>query len=78
MFFFLSPQRVLGKDGNILSKVSSEMQSDREEEPDEEAHTPLPPRMEIMKDPSAQDDKVRAERVEQMTFHSWFLLVLSI
>ncbi|XP_026231831.1 kalirin isoform X1 [Anabas testudineus] len=50
-------ERVLGKDGNILSKVSSEMQSDREEEPDEEAHTPLPPRMEIMKDPSAQDDK---------------------
>uniref|UniRef100_A0A3B4YJZ0 non-specific serine/threonine protein kinase n=1 Tax=Seriola lalandi dorsalis TaxID=1841481 RepID=A0A3B4YJZ0_SERLL len=30
-----------------------------EEEQDEEAHTPLPPPMEIIKDPSAQDDKVR-------------------
>lgn len=35
------------------------MQSGGEEEQDEEAHTPLPPPMEIIKDPSAQDDKVR-------------------
>lgn len=34
------------------------MQSGGEEEQDEEAHTPLPPPMEIIKDPSAQDDKV--------------------
>ncbi|XP_016895183.1 kalirin-like isoform X1 [Cynoglossus semilaevis] len=33
------------------------MQSGGEEEQDEEAHTPLPPRMEIIKDPSAQDEK---------------------
>ncbi|KAG7240412.1 hypothetical protein INR49_026983 [Caranx melampygus] len=33
------------------------MQSGGEEEQDEEAHTPLPPPMEIIKDPSAQDDK---------------------
>lgn len=36
------------------------MQSGGEEEQDEEAHTPLPPRMEIIKDPSAQDEKVRS------------------
>lgn len=35
------------------------MQSGGEEEQDEEAHTPLPPPMEIIKDPSAQDEKVR-------------------
>lgn len=52
-------QRVLSKDGNLLSKTSSGMQSGGEEEQDEEAHTPLPPPMEIIKDPSAQDDKVR-------------------
>lgn len=34
------------------------MQSGGEEEQDEEAHNPLPPPMEIIKDPSAQDDKV--------------------
>lgn len=51
-------QRVLRHDGNILSKTSSGMQSGGEEEQDEEAHTPLPPPMEIIKDPSAQDDKV--------------------
>lgn len=34
------------------------MQSGGEEEQDEEAHTPLPPPMEIIKDPSAQDEKV--------------------
>ncbi|XP_070770972.1 kalirin [Enoplosus armatus] len=50
-------ERVLSKDGNILSKTSSGMQSGGEEEQDEEAHTPLPPPMEIIKDPSAQDDK---------------------
>lgn len=51
-------QRVLSKDGNILSKAPSGMQSGGEEEQDEEAHTPLPPPMEIIKDPSAQDEKV--------------------
>uniref|UniRef100_A0A665X1J4 Kalirin RhoGEF kinase a n=1 Tax=Echeneis naucrates TaxID=173247 RepID=A0A665X1J4_ECHNA len=45
------------KDGNLLSKASSGMQSGGEEEQDEEAHTPLPPPMEIIKDPSSQDDK---------------------
>ncbi|XP_054870922.1 kalirin isoform X2 [Amphiprion ocellaris] len=50
-------ERVLSKDGNLLSKAPSGMQSGGEEEQDEEAHTPLPPPMEIIKDPSAQDDK---------------------
>uniref|UniRef100_H3DDY1 non-specific serine/threonine protein kinase n=1 Tax=Tetraodon nigroviridis TaxID=99883 RepID=H3DDY1_TETNG len=50
-------ERVIGKDGNILSKAPSGMQSGGEEEQDEEAHTPLPPPMEIIKDPSAQDEK---------------------
>ncbi|XP_056245993.1 kalirin isoform X2 [Seriola aureovittata] len=50
-------ERVISKDGNLLSKTSSGMQSGGEEEQDEEAHTPLPPPMEIIKDPSAQDDK---------------------
>lgn len=58
-------QRVLSKDGNLLSKTSSGMQSGGEEEQDEEAHTPLPPPMEIIKDPSAQDDKVRGGRREE-------------
>lgn len=57
-FCLFLPQRVLSKDGNLLSKTSSGMQSGGEEEQDEEAHTPLPPPMEIIKDPSAQDDKV--------------------
>nr|XP_046259128.1 kalirin isoform X2 [Scatophagus argus] len=52
-------ERVLSKDGNLLSKTSSGMQSGGEEEPDEEAHTPLPPPMKIIKDPSAQDDKTQ-------------------
>lgn len=51
-------QRVLSKDGTLLSKTPSGMQSGGEEEQDEEAHTPLPPPMEIMKNPTAQDDKV--------------------
>ncbi|XP_029691129.1 kalirin isoform X2 [Takifugu rubripes] len=50
-------ERVISKDGNILSKAPSGMQSGGEEEQDEEAHTPLPPPMEIIKDPSAQDEK---------------------
>ncbi|XP_069388513.1 kalirin isoform X3 [Paralichthys olivaceus] len=50
-------ERVLSKDGNLLSKTPSGMQSGGEEEQDEEAHTPLPPPMEIIKDPSAQDEK---------------------
>ncbi|XP_034042535.1 kalirin isoform X1 [Thalassophryne amazonica] len=52
----ITDERVQTKDGNILSK-SSGMQSGGEEEQDEETHTPLPPPMEIIKDPSAQDDK---------------------
>ncbi|XP_049451026.1 kalirin isoform X2 [Epinephelus fuscoguttatus] len=50
-------ERFISKDGNLLSKPPSGMQSGGEEEQDEEAHTPLPPPMEIIKDPSAQDDK---------------------
>ncbi|XP_077393582.1 kalirin isoform X1 [Festucalex cinctus] len=50
-------EHILGKEGNLLSKTPSGMQSGGEEEQDEEAHTPLPPPMEIIKDPSAQDEK---------------------
>lgn len=81
MFLFLTesglclcpPQRVLSKDGNILSKASSGMQSGGEEEQDEEAHTPLPPPMEIIKDPSAQDDKVRGGRGREWRFTVGFI-----
>lgn len=37
---------------------SSGMQSGGEEEPEDDSHTPLPPPMEIIKDPSAQEEKV--------------------
>ncbi|XP_057709359.1 kalirin isoform X2 [Corythoichthys intestinalis] len=50
-------QHIISKEGNLLSKTSSGTQSGGEEEQDEEAHTPLPPPMEIIKDPSAQDEK---------------------
>ncbi|XP_041662586.1 kalirin isoform X2 [Cheilinus undulatus] len=50
-------ERVLSKDGNLLSKTPSGMQSGGEEEQDEEAPTPLPPPMEIIKDPSTQEEK---------------------
>uniref|UniRef100_A0A8C7GVX6 non-specific serine/threonine protein kinase n=1 Tax=Oncorhynchus kisutch TaxID=8019 RepID=A0A8C7GVX6_ONCKI len=39
-----------------LSK-SSGMQSGGEEEPEDDSHTPLPPPMEIIKDPSSQEEK---------------------
>lgn len=52
-------ERVTIKDGNSLSKQSPGIQSGGEEEPeqDDESHLPLPPPMEIMKDPSAPEDK---------------------
>ncbi|XP_077472527.1 kalirin isoform X3 [Stigmatopora argus] len=50
-------KHIISKDGNLLTKTSSGMQSCGEEEQDEETHTPLPPPMEIIKDSSAQDDK---------------------
>ncbi|XP_041858726.1 kalirin isoform X2 [Melanotaenia boesemani] len=50
-------ERVLSKDRNPLSKTSSGMQSGGEEEQEDEAHPPLPPPMEIIKDPSVQEDK---------------------
>lgn len=63
--WFCVLQRVLSKDSNLLSKTSSGMQSGGEEEQDEEAHTPLPPPMEIIiKDPSAQDEKVSWDKGE--------------
>ncbi|XP_036396533.1 kalirin isoform X3 [Megalops cyprinoides] len=46
-----------GRKEGPLSKLSSGMQSGGEEEPEDESHTPLPPPMEIIKDPSAQDEK---------------------
>ncbi|KAM9341804.1 kalirin [Pholidichthys leucotaenia] len=53
-------ETVVSTGGNLLSNPSG-MQSGGEEEPDEEPPTPLPPPMEIIKDPSAQDDKPSSE-----------------
>lgn len=55
IFYILISQRIR-KDGT-LSK-SSGMQSGGEEEPEDDSHTPLPPPMEIIKDPSTQEEKV--------------------
>uniref|UniRef100_A0A8C2Q317 Rho guanine nucleotide exchange factor 25 n=1 Tax=Cyprinus carpio TaxID=7962 RepID=A0A8C2Q317_CYPCA len=41
------------KEEGTLSKSSSGMHSGGEEEPEDESHTPLPPPMEIIKDPSS-------------------------
>lgn len=49
------------------------MQSGGEEEQDEEAHTPLPPPMEIIKDPSAQDEKVGRGRPPGLAIPAAFL-----
>ncbi|XP_051564019.1 kalirin-like isoform X2 [Myxocyprinus asiaticus] len=45
------------KEEGTLSKSSLGMHSGGEEEPEDESHTPLPPPMEIIKDPSAQEEK---------------------
>ncbi|KAJ8282297.1 hypothetical protein COCON_G00048160 [Conger conger] len=45
-----------------LSKSSSGMQSGGEEEPEDESHPPLPPPMEIIKDPSSQEEKTLEPR----------------
>ncbi|KAK7153691.1 hypothetical protein R3I94_007162 [Phoxinus phoxinus] len=45
------------KEEGTLSKSSSGMHSGGEEEQEDESHTPLPPPMEIIKDPSAQEEK---------------------
>ncbi|XP_046902206.1 kalirin isoform X4 [Hypomesus transpacificus] len=49
-----------GRKEGTLSKSSSGVPSGGEEEPEDDAHTPLPPPMEIIKDPSAQDEKSSA------------------
>uniref|UniRef100_A0A674E8F9 non-specific serine/threonine protein kinase n=1 Tax=Salmo trutta TaxID=8032 RepID=A0A674E8F9_SALTR len=46
-----------GRKERTLSKSSSGMQSGGEEEPEDDSHTPLPPPMEIIKDPSSQEEK---------------------
>ena len=53
------------KEGTLV-KSSSGMQSGGEEEQDEETHTPLPPPMKIINDPSIQDDKVEEQRRETL------------
>ncbi|TSM68899.1 Kalirin [Bagarius yarrelli] len=53
-----SMEERIRKDGT-LSK-SSGMQSGGEEEPEDDSHTPLPPPMEIIKDPSTQEEKSSA------------------
>ncbi len=58
---FLCLQRVRKEEGT-LSKSSSGMHSGGEEEPEDESHTPLPPPMEIIKDPSAQEEKVHTQQ----------------
>eukprot|EP00063_Salmo_salar_P044871 XP_014019706.1 PREDICTED: kalirin-like isoform X4 [Salmo salar] len=49
-----------GRKEGPLSKSSSGMQSGGEEEPEDDSHTPLPPPMEIIKDPSSQEEKSSA------------------
>uniref|UniRef100_A0A8C7FFA0 non-specific serine/threonine protein kinase n=1 Tax=Oncorhynchus kisutch TaxID=8019 RepID=A0A8C7FFA0_ONCKI len=48
-----------------LSKPSSGMQSGGEEEPEDDSHTPLPPPMEIIKDPSSQEEKEFMKKMEE-------------
>lgn len=65
-------QRVSIKDGNPPSKQSPGIQSGGEEEPepDDEPHLPLPPPMEIMKDPSASEEKVSEEVLVSLRVYS--------
>ncbi|XP_037542667.1 kalirin [Nematolebias whitei] len=62
----------LGQSGDIISedkntlKMSSGMQSGGEEEPEDEPHLPLPPRMEIIKDPPAAEDKTTEPGASQV------------
>ncbi|XP_036400706.1 kalirin-like isoform X2 [Megalops cyprinoides] len=51
-----------GRKEGTLSKSSSGMQSGGEEEPEDESHLPLPPPMEIIKDPSSQEEKTLEPR----------------
>uniref|UniRef100_A0A8C8J338 non-specific serine/threonine protein kinase n=1 Tax=Oncorhynchus tshawytscha TaxID=74940 RepID=A0A8C8J338_ONCTS len=48
-----------GRKEGPLSKPSSGMQSGGEEEPEDDSHTPLPPPMEIIKDPSTSSRYVQ-------------------
>uniref|UniRef100_A0A8C2JXN5 Rho guanine nucleotide exchange factor 25 n=1 Tax=Cyprinus carpio TaxID=7962 RepID=A0A8C2JXN5_CYPCA len=57
------------KEEGTLSKSSSGMHSGGEEEPEDESHTPLPPPMEIIKDPSAQEEKVHTHQRGRMVTH---------
>uniref|UniRef100_A0A3B3DIZ4 Kalirin RhoGEF kinase b n=1 Tax=Oryzias melastigma TaxID=30732 RepID=A0A3B3DIZ4_ORYME len=50
-------ERVSSTESSTHFKPPPGMQSGGEEEQEDEAHPPLPPPMEIIKDPSAQDDK---------------------
>uniref|UniRef100_A0A8C7USJ0 non-specific serine/threonine protein kinase n=1 Tax=Oncorhynchus mykiss TaxID=8022 RepID=A0A8C7USJ0_ONCMY len=52
-----------GRKEGPLSKPSSGMQSGGEEEPEDDSHTPLPPPMEIIKDPSTSS---RCEFMKKM------------
>ncbi|XP_059930629.1 kalirin isoform X4 [Gadus macrocephalus] len=52
----VTEERADRKEGTLV-KSSSGMQSGGEEEQDEETHTPLPPPMKIINDPTTQDDK---------------------
>uniref|UniRef100_A0A674C7C6 non-specific serine/threonine protein kinase n=1 Tax=Salmo trutta TaxID=8032 RepID=A0A674C7C6_SALTR len=49
-----------GRKEGPLSKSSSGMQSGGEEEPEDDSHTPLPPPMEIIKDPSTSSTRAHA------------------
>lgn len=60
-FFSVSPKR--GRRG---------VNSGGEEEAEDEPHTPLPPPMEIIKDPSAQEEKVKHKLA--LIFHCCFVL----
>uniref|UniRef100_A0A671QJN6 Kalirin RhoGEF kinase b n=1 Tax=Sinocyclocheilus anshuiensis TaxID=1608454 RepID=A0A671QJN6_9TELE len=62
------------KEKGTLSKSSSGMHSGGEEEPEDESHTPLPPPMEIIKDPSAQEEKVHTQNRERSVGRVMFVL----
>uniref|UniRef100_A0A8C1NSN3 Kalirin RhoGEF kinase n=1 Tax=Cyprinus carpio TaxID=7962 RepID=A0A8C1NSN3_CYPCA len=60
--------------GNMMHKMRGRrgVNSGGEEEAEDEPHTPLPPPMEIIKDPSAQEEKVKHKLA--LIFHCCFVL----
>uniref|UniRef100_A0A8C1TL16 non-specific serine/threonine protein kinase n=1 Tax=Cyprinus carpio TaxID=7962 RepID=A0A8C1TL16_CYPCA len=66
------------KEEGTLSKSSSGMHSGGEEEPEDESHNPLPPPMEIIKDPSAQEEKSHLHLPDLASFAVSLLICICI